>query len=98
MKVNEHYIDGHGRLELPFGVAENDPSVDSAANQGLWAEMSVYPAGYLTDKRVRWEAVDDTTARLHVPWQDGEQVFTVEGHRTFGHFNFYYLQVQNEIY
>jgi hypothetical protein len=77
MKVNEHYIDGRGRMELPFGVVENDPLVNSAANQGLWAEMSAYPAYFLTDGRARWEAVDDNTARLYVPWQDGEQVFTV---------------------
>jgi hypothetical protein len=77
MKVNEHYIDGRGRMDLPFGVVENDPLVNSAANQGLWAEMSVYPAAFLTDERALWEAVDDLTARLHVPWQEGEQVFTV---------------------
>ena len=50
-------------------MTENDPLVDSAANQGLWAEMSVYPAAYLTDPRVRWEAVDDLTARLYIPWR-----------------------------
>jgi hypothetical protein len=77
LKVNEHFIDGHARLELPFGVTENDPLVDSAANQGLWAEMSVYPAAYLTDGRARWEAVDDLTARLYIPWKEDEQVFTV---------------------
>lgn len=77
LKVNEHFIDGHARMELPFGVTENDPLVDSAANQGLWAEMSIYPAYFLTDGRARWEAVDAGTARLYVPWRDGEQVFTV---------------------
>jgi hypothetical protein len=76
-KVNEHFIDGHARLELPFGVTENDPLVDGAANQGLWAEMSIYPAYFLTDGRARWEAVDHVTARLYVPWRDGEQVFTL---------------------
>jgi hypothetical protein len=38
MKVNEHYIDGKSRLELPFGVVENEPKVDQAANLGLWGE------------------------------------------------------------
>ena len=77
LKVNEHFLAGHSRLELPFGVVENDPGVDSAANQGLWAEMSAYPSSFLTDPRVRWEPVDDTTARLYVPFGESEQEFTV---------------------
>jgi hypothetical protein len=77
-KVNEWYIDGHCRMELPFGVIENDPGVDSAANQGLWAETLAYPALYLTDPRVRWEPIDETHARLHVPFEDSEQVFTIQ--------------------
>lgn len=76
-KVNEHYLDGRSRLALPFGVVENDPKVDSAANQGLWAETMMFPAAYLNDPRLHWEAVDDTTARLHVPFGGEEQVFTV---------------------
>jgi hypothetical protein len=77
-KVNEQYLNGHTRLVLPFGVVENDPGVDSAANQGLWAEMSAYPAAYLTDSRVRWEAIDDTSVLLYVPFGEGEQVFTIQ--------------------
>lgn len=77
-KVNEHYLDGHTRLDLPVGVVENDPKVDSAANQGLWAESLAYPAIFDTDPRVRWEYVDDTHARLSVPYGDAEQVFTVQ--------------------
>jgi len=79
MKVNERYVDGHGRMELPFGVVENDPGIESAANQGLWAEtMAFFPAVLLTDERVRWEAVDDTTAKVYVPYGESEQVFTVQ--------------------
>ena len=77
LKANEYFLEGRGRLELPFGVTENEPTVDSAANQGLWAEMRSYPSSYLVDERTRWEAVDDQTAHLYVPWQDGEQEFTV---------------------
>jgi hypothetical protein len=62
---------------LLIGVVENDPRVDSAANQGFWAEEVVFPAVFVTDPRVRWEPVDETTARLHVPFGEGEQVFTV---------------------
>jgi len=77
LKVNEHFLDGHSRLELPFGVVENDPGVDGAANQGLWAEMSAYPSAFITDPRVRWEPIDDTNARLIVPFGASEQEFTV---------------------
>ena len=77
MKVNEWFLDGHSRLELPFGVVENDPKVDSAANQGLWGEMSAYPAVFLTDPRARWEALDEQHARLFVPFGDDEQEFTI---------------------
>ncbi len=77
MKVNEFYLDGNSRLELPFGTVENEPKVNQAANLGLWAEAMAYPSIYLTDPRVRWEALDDATARLVVPFEDGEDAFTV---------------------
>jgi hypothetical protein len=78
MKVNEWYLEGHSRLELPFGVVENDPKVDGAANQGLWGETMFYPAAFLTYAGVRWEAVDDASARLYVPFGDQEQAFIVQ--------------------
>jgi hypothetical protein len=77
LKVNERYLEGHARLELPFGVVENEPKVDRAANLGLWAESVWLPSILLSDPRVRWEAVDDAAARLVVPWGDQEDVFDV---------------------
>lgn len=81
LKVNESYLDGHSRLELPFGVVENEPKIDHAANLGLWAESIWLPAIWFTDPRVRWEPIDDRTARLIVPFGDQAgskyEVFTV---------------------
>jgi hypothetical protein len=77
-KVNESYIDGHSRLELPFGTFVDAPFTQGAANQGLWAEMTAYPAYYLTDPRARWEAVDNDTAKLYFPYGDEEQEFTID--------------------
>ncbi|KAA3646241.1 MAG: hypothetical protein DWQ07_08440 [Chloroflexi bacterium] len=77
MKVNEHYLDGHSRLALPFGVVENEPKIDQAANLGLWGEGFWFPAIYITDSRVRWAAIDDTSARMYVPFGEGEDEFVV---------------------
>lgn len=77
MRVNEHYLDGVGHMEIPVGTFHDTPYLNSAANLGLWAETMYLPSLYVTDARVRWEGVDDTTARLHVPYAGGEQCFTV---------------------
>ncbi|MBN1310612.1 MAG: hypothetical protein JXB30_04265 [Anaerolineae bacterium] len=77
MKVNEHFLDGKSRLELPFGVVENEPKVDQAANLGLWAESIWFPAIFITDSRVRWEHIDDDTALLIVPFGEDEETFVV---------------------
>lgn len=77
LKVNEHYLDGQARLELPVGVIENEPKVDMAANLALWGESIWLPPVLVTDPRVRWEAIDEATARLVIPFRTGEDVFTV---------------------
>jgi hypothetical protein len=82
LKVNEQYLDGHGRMEIPIvGVAEG-PKTDQAGNLGMWAEAIYLPAIWLSDPRVRWEAIDDETALLIVPFGRGrvggeEQQFVV---------------------
>jgi hypothetical protein len=73
LKVNESYLDGRSRLELPFGVVQNEPKVDQAANLGLWAESVWLPSIYITDPRVQWKAVDDATALLVVPFGEQEE-------------------------
>ena len=76
MKVNEHYLNGKGRLDLPFGVFEGQ-QINQAANLGLWAETMWMPSVFVTDPRVRWETVDDETAILVVPFENEEQRFIV---------------------
>ena len=76
LKVNEYYLDGHARMELPGGVVEHDAKTDQAANLALWAEAMCFPSLYLTDARVRWEPIDGQRARLVVPFGAGEDAFT----------------------
>ena len=75
MKVNEHYLDGNSRLELPFGVTEGEPKVNQAANLGLWAESMWLPSIFITNPRVRWEPIDEVTALLVVPFGENEERF-----------------------
>ena len=76
LKVDERYLDGQARMELPVGIIENEPKINMAANLGLWGESIWLPSIFITDSRVRWEAIDDTSARLIVPFEDGEDTFT----------------------
>jgi hypothetical protein len=77
MKVNEHYLDGRSRLELPFGTTANSPKVDQAANIGMWAESVWFPAILLTDPRVHWAPVDRSTALLEVPFENVTERYVV---------------------
>jgi hypothetical protein len=76
LKVDEWYVDGAGRLELPFGVSEG-PKVDQGANLALWAELVWAPAVWVTSPSARWEPVDAITARLIVPFGESTEQFTV---------------------
>ncbi|HKJ56500.1 MAG TPA: DUF6544 family protein [Nitriliruptoraceae bacterium] len=81
--VNEWFLDGDARLELPVGVSQG-PTIDQGANLALWAEAVWMPTVWITNPAVRWEPIDDTTARLIVPFQDDEETFTVHFDPTSG--------------
>jgi Family of unknown function (DUF6544) len=76
MQVDERYLDGHALGVTPFGVDEGD-RVDQGANLGMWAETIWMPSVFLTDARVHWQAVNDNTAILVVPFNQGEDHFVV---------------------
>lgn len=55
----------------------DDPNSNQGANLALWAEGGWFPGVWVTDARVRWEAVDATAALLYVPFEDQEESFVV---------------------
>jgi hypothetical protein len=77
LKVNEWYLDGRFRQQLPFGTVANEPKADMAANLAFWGEAVWLPSTLLADPRARWEAIDATNARLVVPSGKGEDSLSV---------------------
>ena len=77
LKVNEGYIDGHSFFESPMGNLHDDPNSNQGANLALWAEAVWFPSLWVTDSRVSWQAVDDHTAILRVPFGSESERFVV---------------------
>jgi hypothetical protein len=81
LKVNEHYRGGKGYMELPTGTIEDVPEINASANQAIWGEALWFPTAFVTDSRVKWEGIDDNTAKLIVPYEQNidepEQEFIV---------------------
>ena len=76
----DSYIDGRGGLKITglINLEETGEKIDQAQNLVLWGEAIWTPSVYLTDPRVRWEAVDEKTAQLVVPFGEGHEVFQVK--------------------
>lgn len=76
LKALDQYINGVG-MTGPVGHADMGPTVDQGSNMIIWAESTLYPSLLLTDSRIRWEAIDDTSARLLFPFgdQQDEMIF-----------------------
>jgi hypothetical protein len=79
MRISERNLEGHTTLDLGLlGRVEDMPHTNRAALQGYWAEVLAWvPSIALTDNRVRWAAVDATTARLYLPGLDDDEALTV---------------------
>lgn len=71
LKALDQYINGVG-MTGPVGKADTGLRVDQGSNMILWAEAPFYPSLLVTDRRIRWEAIDDTSARLLFPFGDQE--------------------------
>jgi len=77
LKVNEGYIDGQSFFESPMGTYHNDANTNQGANLALWAEAGWFPSIWVTDPRVRWVGVDESTALLYVPFEGISETFVV---------------------
>ncbi len=76
LKALDQYVDGHGMTGL-VGKAESGAGIDQGSNMILFAEAPLYPSIFVTDPRIRWEAIDDTSAQLFFPFGDEEDSITI---------------------
>ena len=76
LKALDRYLDGAG-MTGPMGKMATGPETDQGANMILWAEAPLMPALFVTDPRIRWEVIDDTSARLIFPFNEAEDELTV---------------------
>jgi hypothetical protein len=65
------FLDGHGEMRIGRQRVTG-PEIDQGENLFVWAELAVLPATLASRPGIRWEPVDDDTARLRVPFGDGE--------------------------
>lgn len=77
LAVNEGYLDGASFFESPMGKYHDEPNGNQGANLTLWAEAIWFPAIWVTDARTHWEPIDENTALLYVPFEEGEENFLV---------------------
>jgi len=77
LRVNEGIVDGASFFESPMGNSRDDPNTNQGANLALWAEAGWFPSILATDPRVRWQAIDERTALLFVPYGDETENFVV---------------------
>jgi hypothetical protein len=70
LKVSDVYRNGKGftKIEGLLNMTETGEKIDQGSNLAMWGEIVFTPSVSLTDTRARWEAIDDDSVRLVVPY------------------------------
>jgi hypothetical protein len=70
LKVSDSYMNGEGvmKIEGLLNMNETGEKIDQGQNLAMWGEVVFTPSLAITDTRARWEAVDDETVRLVIPY------------------------------
>jgi hypothetical protein len=71
----DYYLLGEGRLEANglMNLYHAGEKTNQAQVLSMWAEAMWMPSIFITDDRLRWEEIDDVTARLVFPINGGEE-------------------------
>jgi hypothetical protein len=82
----DSYINGEGMLKM-WGlrrISEMGEKINQSQNLTAWAEAMWMPSIFITNPKVRWEVVDNLTARLVVPFGEQEESLLVKFDRKTG--------------
>ncbi len=71
LKAVDRYIEGVG-MTGPLSNLSKGPATDQGANMILWVEAPLMPSLWITDPRIRWEQIDERSARLIFPFGEEE--------------------------
>jgi hypothetical protein len=73
IKVSDSYMNGEGvmKIEGLLNMKETGEKIDQGQNLAMWGETVFIPSFVIADTRAHWEAVDNDSVRLVVPY--GEQ-------------------------
>jgi hypothetical protein len=66
----DSWINKQGVFEMGERV-ESGERIDQGQLLALWADTVWFPSAYVHNPQIHWEAVDDHTARLVVPYKEG---------------------------
>ncbi len=83
MKVLDAYVDGRGITKF-LNRADVGAEIDQGSLHPMLCEALMFPSGWSRIRGFTWEAADDATARLRVPFGDGTEIATVGFDRTSG--------------
>ena len=76
LRVLDAFVDGRGITRV-LGSADTGAHIDQGSLHPLLAETLFFPSAWSIVGGLSWEPVDDRSARLVVPFQDGSEVATV---------------------
>jgi len=70
------FVDRRGAMKIGRSI-KLGPAYDRGALIAMWAEALTFPSAWLDRTDVRWEAIDVASARLVVPFEQGDVPLTV---------------------
>jgi hypothetical protein len=79
----DSYVDGQGIMNIN-GQISRGAEIDQGAFLALWAEALLFPSATIGQPGFEWQAVDETTARLSLPFGQGHEVATLTFDATTG--------------